>query len=53
MAQSGARSRNQLLTHRFEITSSGEIDGEVRKWLKTAYELDALRSTFKFHLAQY
>jgi hypothetical protein len=33
--------KGDRITHRFEITSPGEIDGEVRKWLKTAYELDA------------
>jgi len=28
------------ITHRIEITAAEQIDGEVKKWLKTAYDLD-------------
>lgn len=33
--------RKDRITHRIEITSAAEIDGEMKKWLKTAYDLDA------------
>jgi hypothetical protein len=29
------------ITHRIHIASLAEIDGEVKRWLKTAYDLDA------------
>lgn len=29
------------ITHRIELKAPGEIDAEVAKWLKTAYDLDA------------
>lgn len=32
--------KKDRITHRIEITAAGQIDGEVKKWLKTAYELD-------------
>src|SRR5712664_3652005 len=32
--------KKDRITHRIEIASAGEIDGEVKKWLKTAYDLD-------------
>jgi hypothetical protein len=41
LVETGGLAKGDRITHRFEITSPGEIDGEVRKWLKTAYELDA------------
>jgi len=28
------------ITHRMEITTADQIDGEVKKWLKTTYDLD-------------
>ena len=37
----GGLAKKDRITHRIEITSIGEIDGEVKKWLKTAYDLDA------------
>jgi hypothetical protein len=37
----GGLAKKDRITHRIEITSTGEIDGEVKKWLKTAYDLDA------------
>ena len=36
----GGLAKKDRITHRMEITSTAEIDAEVRKWLKTAYDLD-------------
>ena len=36
----GGRSKKDRITHRIPISSVKEIDGEVKKWLMTAYELD-------------
>jgi hypothetical protein len=36
----GGRSKKDRITHRIPIPSVKEIDGEVKKWLMTAYELD-------------
>ena len=36
----GGLAKKDRITHRIEIASAGEIDGEVKKWLKTAYDLD-------------
>jgi hypothetical protein len=36
----GGLAKKDRITHRIPITSLKEIDGEVDKWLKTAYELD-------------
>jgi hypothetical protein len=32
-------------THRVELTSVAQIDAEVKKWLKTAYDLDGAESS--------
>jgi hypothetical protein len=37
----GGLAKKDRITHRIEIASVGEIDDEVKKWLKIAYELDA------------
>jgi len=37
----GGLAKKDRITHRIEIKSPAEIDDEVKKWLKTAYELDA------------
>jgi hypothetical protein len=37
----GGLAKKDRITHRIEITSVEQIDGEVKKWLKTAYALDA------------
>ncbi|HEV1995638.1 MAG TPA: DUF5655 domain-containing protein [Candidatus Acidoferrum sp.] len=37
----GGLSKKDRITHRIEITAAAQIDGEVKKWLKTAYDLDA------------
>ncbi len=40
LIDTGGLAKKDRITHRIEITSVGEIDGEVNKWLRTAYELD-------------
>ena len=37
----GGLAKKDRITHRIELKSTGEIDAEVQKWLKTAHELDA------------
>jgi hypothetical protein len=37
----GGLAKKDRITHRIEITAAEQIDGEVKKWLKTAYDLDA------------
>jgi len=36
----GGLAKKDRITHRIEITVSEQIDAEVRKWLKTAYDLN-------------
>jgi hypothetical protein len=36
----GGLAKKDRITHRIELKSVEEIDAEVKKWLKTAYELD-------------
>ncbi len=36
----GGAAKKDRITHRIEIKDAREIDGDVRKWLKVAYELD-------------
>ena len=37
----GGLAKKDRITHRIELKSTAEIDDEVKKWLKTAYDLDA------------
>ena len=37
----GGLVKKDRITHRIELKSVDEIDAEVKKWLRTAYELDA------------
>ena len=37
----GGLAKKDRITHRVEINAVEQIDGEVKKWLKTAYDLDA------------
>ena len=37
----GGLAKKDRITHRIEITAAEQIDAEVKKWLKTAYDLDA------------
>jgi len=36
----GGAQKGDRITHRIEITKPGDIDAELKKWLKTAYDLD-------------
>lgn len=40
LVDTGGLAKKDRITHRFELTAAGQIDDEVKKWLKTAYELD-------------
>lgn len=40
LIDTGGLEKNDRITHRMEIKSVNEIDDEVKKWLKTAYDLD-------------
>jgi hypothetical protein len=41
LIDTGGFAKKDRITHRIPITSVKEIDDEVKRWLKTAYELDA------------
>ena len=41
LVDTGGFEKKDRITHRMEITAAGQIDGEVKRWLKTAYDLDA------------
>jgi len=36
----GGLAKKDRITHRIEITTAEQINGEVKKWLKTAYDLN-------------
>jgi hypothetical protein len=40
LIDTGGLAKKDRITHRMEITAVEQIDGEVKKWLKTAYDLD-------------
>src|SRR6267143_1363955 len=40
LMDTGGLAKKDRITHRIELKSTAEIGGEVKKWLKTAYELD-------------
>jgi len=40
LIDTGGLAKKDRITHRIELTSVGQIDSEVKKWLKTAYDLD-------------
>jgi hypothetical protein len=40
LIDTGGFAKKDRITHRFEITSLKDIDDEVKKWLKVAYERD-------------
>jgi len=40
LIETGGLAKKDRITHRIPIASVKEIDGEVKKWLMTAYELD-------------
>jgi hypothetical protein len=40
LLDTGGMAKGDRITHRFAIEELSDIDDEVRRWLKTAYELD-------------
>ena len=40
LLDTGGLAKKDRITHRIELTSPAQIDAEVKKWLKTAYDLD-------------
>jgi len=40
LIDTGGFAKKDRITHRIEIASPKDIDAEVKKWLKTAYEMD-------------
>lgn len=43
LQDTGGFAKKDRITHRMAITSLGDIDDDVKKWLKKAYDLDAPR----------
>ncbi len=41
LIDTGGFAKKDRITHRIPVTKLAEIDDEVKRWLKTAYELDA------------
>jgi hypothetical protein len=41
LIDTGGYAKKDRITHRIPITSAADIDDEVKRWLKTAYDLDA------------
>jgi len=41
LIDTGGLAKKDRITHRMELTSASKIEEEVKKWLKTAYDLDA------------
>lgn len=41
LIDTGGLAKKDRITHRIPIAAVKEIDAEVKRWLKTAYELDA------------
>ena len=41
LIDTGGLAKKDRITHRIELTSPSQIDAEVKRWLKTAYDLDA------------
>ena len=44
LIDTGGLAKKDRITHRIELTSPAQIDAEVKKWLKTAYDLDSKRA---------
>jgi hypothetical protein len=40
LIDTGGLAKKDRITHRIELTALEQIDGEVKQWLKTAYDLD-------------
>ncbi len=41
LIDTGGLAKKDRITHRIPIATPDEIDGEVKRWIKTAYDLDA------------
>jgi hypothetical protein len=41
LVETGGYAKKDRITHRIAISSPADIDGEVRRWLRVAYEGDA------------
>jgi hypothetical protein len=41
LIDTGGLAKKDRITHRIELKGLGEIDGDVKKWLKIAYDLDS------------
>jgi hypothetical protein len=41
LIDTGGFKKGERITHRIEVTSPADIDDELKRWLKKAYELDA------------
>jgi len=41
LIDTGGRAKKDRITHRIEVTSTADIDAELKRWLRKAYELDA------------
>ena len=41
LIDTGGLAKKDRITHRIEIADAAQVDDDVRKWIKTAYELDA------------
>src|SRR5262245_22921762 len=41
LIDTGGLAKGDRITHRFEITALADIDEEVKRWLRKAYEMDA------------
>lgn len=44
LIDTGGLAKKDRITRRIELTSASQIDAEVKKWLKTAYDLDSKRA---------
>jgi hypothetical protein len=40
LIDTGGLAKKDRITHRMELKAAEEIDGDVKRWLKTAYDLD-------------
>ncbi len=41
LAETGGHEKKDRITHRIALAAASEVDAEVKKWLKIAYDLDA------------
>jgi len=41
LIETGGAARKDRITHKIEVTSAAEVDAEVARWMRAAYELDA------------